>query len=181
MPRRMRHLRTLLLRIFSNQLDELRSDGQGGVVKRRYLLVVPRAEVRRVRAQQSQQLLDVLDLREDLRLRLRVPLELVGCRILQLLDVVQREDARLPSQRAFPPVLVHRLEHGYDVALPELQLPRLRRLEVVQGANARDRRRGRARRQRLRLRMTLLREFVCVFSFRAALEPLSLIDSANAS
>lgn len=49
----------------------------------------------RAGAQQRKQLLHIPDLREDLGFHLGLALKLIRCRILKLLDIIEREDTRL--------------------------------------------------------------------------------------
>ena len=108
---------TFLLRVLLDQLDELRSDRQGLVIKFLYivsifhssaiardqgrvgtygnLLVVLFPRRRVARAQQRQKLLYILDLGEHLGFHLCLTLQLVGRGVGKLLDVVEREDARV--------------------------------------------------------------------------------------
>ena len=90
----------LLLRVFANQLNQLWPNRKRRVVQLRNLFIVAHvaAAALRARAQQRKQLLDIAYLRKHLALHLRLALELVGRRVLELFDIIEREDARFAAQ-----------------------------------------------------------------------------------
>lgn len=92
---------TLLLRILPNQLDQLRPDTQRPLIQLRNLLLLtlssPSSAALTPHTQQCKQLFHTFDFTKHLILHLRISLQFVLCRVLQLLYVVQRKDAGVAS------------------------------------------------------------------------------------
>lgn len=135
---------TFLLRILSNQLNQLRPDGQRLVVELGNLLfaaLISRCSAHAILpyTQQREQLLDISDLRKHFSLHGSISLQLFRRRVLQLFNIVEREDTRLAPQAALPPILVHALQHGNDIARPESQLAGLTGREIIKRLDPADR------------------------------------------